>query len=109
MQYNVIGLMSGSSLDGLDIAFVHLEETAGKWQFDLAETACIPYPDDWREKLSGLTRLTAKDYLLTHSSYGHYLGNCVNDFLEEKSLAFQVQLIASHGHTAFHIPSSHMT
>jgi anhydro-N-acetylmuramic acid kinase len=109
MQYNVIGLMSGSSLDGLDIAFVHLEETAGKWQFDLAETACIPYPDDWREKLSALTRLTAKDYLLMHSSYGHYLGNCVNDFLEEKSLAFQVQLVASHGHTAFHIPSSHMT
>ena len=109
MQYNVVGLMSGSSLDGLDIAFVHLEEAAGKWQFDLAETACIPYPDAWRENLTDLTSLSAQDYLLLHTAYGHYLGNCVNDFLEEKSLAFQVQLIASHGHTAFHIPSRHMT
>jgi anhydro-N-acetylmuramic acid kinase len=109
MQYNVIGLMSGSSLDGLDIAFVHFEEGAGKWRFDLAETACIPYPDSWRDNLADLTRLSAKDYLLLHTAYGQYLGNCVNDFLEEKSLAFQVQLIASHGHTAFHFPSRHMT
>lgn len=101
--------MSGSSLDGLDIAFVRFEESAGKWEFDLTETACIPYSDAWRENLTGLTRLSARDYLLLHTAYGHYLGNCVNDFLEEKSLSFQVQLIASHGHTAFHIPSRHMT
>jgi anhydro-N-acetylmuramic acid kinase len=109
MQYNVIGLMSGSSLDGLDIAFVRFEETAGKWQFDLIEHACIPYPDTWRKNLTVLTGLSAKEYMLLHTAYGHYLGNCVNDFLEEKNLAYQVQLIASHGHTAFHFPSRHTT
>ena len=109
MQYNVIGLMSGSSLDGLDIAFVRFEETAGKWQFEIAEAACIPYPDVWIRNLTNSTGLPAGDYLLLHSAYGHYLGNCVNDFLEEKNLAFQVQLIASHGHTTFHMPSHHMT
>jgi anhydro-N-acetylmuramic acid kinase len=109
MQYNVIGLMSGSSLDGLDIAFVRFEETAGEWKFDIAEAACIPYPEDWKKKLADPTRLSARDYLLLHTAYGHYLGNCVNDFLEEKNLAFQVQLIASHGHTAFHLPSQHLT
>jgi len=109
MQYNVIGLMSGSSLDGLDIAFVRFEETAGTWRFDIAETACIPYPDVWKRNLKDPTVLSARDYLLLHSAYGHYLGNCINDFLQEKNLAFQVQLIASHGHTAFHMPSRHMT
>ncbi len=109
MQYRVIGLMSGSSLDGLDIAFVQFEETAGKWQFELIESACIPYPPHWKQKLASLTTVSAKDYLLLHTEYGHYLGKSVNDFLEEKNLAYQVQLIASHGHTSFHLPALHMT
>jgi anhydro-N-acetylmuramic acid kinase len=109
MQYNVIGLMSGSSLDGLDIAFVHFEETAGQWIFEIQESACISYPAEWKEKLTAISELTAKDYLLLHTSYGHWLGNAVNDFLEEKNLAYRVQLIASHGHTAFHIPARRMT
>ena len=109
MQYNVVGLMSGSSLDGLDIAFVRFEEGAGKWLFELTESACIPYPETWKKNLAGLAGLSAKEYLLLHTAYGHYLGNCVNDFLEEKNLAYQIQLIASHGHTAFHFPSRHTT
>ncbi len=109
MQYNVIGLMSGSSLDGLDIAFAHFEETAGEWTYEIQESACIPYPEEWKEKLSGSSGLPAKDYLLLHSDYGHWLGRTVNDFLEEKNLAYRVQLIASHGHTTFHIPDRRMT
>jgi len=109
MQYNVVGLMSGSSLDGLDIAYVHFEETAGQWQFEIRETACIPYTPEWKQKLSALTSLSARDYLQLHVSYGHWLGKSVNDFLEEKSLAYRIQLIASHGHTAFHIPVQRTT
>jgi anhydro-N-acetylmuramic acid kinase len=109
MQYNVIGLMSGSSLDGLDIAFVQFEESAGKWQYDLQASACIPYSAEWRNNLSALDGISAKEYLLLHTGYGHYLGHCVNDFLEEKDLAYRVQLIASHGHTAFHLPDRQMT
>ena len=109
MQYNVIGLMSGSSLDGLDIAFVHFEETAGKWEFEIRETACIPYPEDWRKKLGSLDNIPAKDYLLLHTSYGHWIGHRVQEFLEQRNLAYRVQLIASHGHTAFHDPALKMT
>ena len=68
MQYNVIGLMSGSSLDGLDIAFVQFEETAGKWQFELAETACIPIPRHWRKNLSSSDQSVSKG--LPFASYG---------------------------------------
>jgi anhydro-N-acetylmuramic acid kinase len=109
MLYSVIGLMSGSSLDGLDIAFVQLEETTGKWQFEVLETACIPYTSEWRKNLSDAVSLSAKDYLLLHTAYGRYIGDCINHFLEEKNLAYRVQLIASHGHTAFHIPAQKMT
>ncbi len=62
-----------------------------------------------KKKLSNPGELSAKDYLILHTKYGHYLGTCVNEFLEEKNLAYRVQLIASHGHTAFHFPSEKMT
>ena len=101
--------MSGSSLDGLDMAFVHFEENAGQWTFEIQETCCKPYPADWKVKLTGINVLSAKDYLLLHSAYGHWLGNAVNDFIEERNLAYRVQLIASHGHTAFHDPARQMT
>ena len=101
--------MSGSSLDGLDMAFVHFEENAGQWAFEIQETCCKPYPMDWKEKLTRISDLSAKDYLLLHTAYGHWLGNAVNDFMEERNMAYRVQLIASHGHTAFHDPARRMT
>jgi anhydro-N-acetylmuramic acid kinase len=109
MEYNVIGLMSGSSLDGLDIAFVQFEQMAGKWRFDIKETTCIHYTEEWRKKLSSLKGMKAEEYLLLHTAYGHWIGHRVNEFLEEKGLSFRVQLIASHGHTAFHLPAQKMT
>jgi anhydro-N-acetylmuramic acid kinase len=101
--------MSGSSLDGLDLTFVHFEETAGEWTFEIVASCCKPYPAEWKEKLAGTDGLFAKDYLLLHTSYGHWLGNAVNEFIDEKNLSYRVQLIASHGHTTFHDPAHRMT
>ncbi|MDR3716485.1 MAG: anhydro-N-acetylmuramic acid kinase [Puia sp.] len=109
MVYKVIGLMSGSSLDGLDIAYIHLHENAGKWSFTFIHTACYEYPDSWRQKLAGATSLSALDYQLLHAEYGHYLGERVNHFIGTNALQYQVQLISSHGHTTFHRPASRMT
>jgi anhydro-N-acetylmuramic acid kinase len=109
MDYKIIGLMSGSSLDGLDIAYVHFTESAGKWRFQIRETACFPYPTDWITKLKTATSLSAKEYLLLDAEYGHYTGDQVNRFIEKHQLEHQVQLIASHGHTTFHVPEMRMT
>lgn len=104
MVYRVIGIMSGSSLDGLDLAFAELEETGGKWTYDIAAAACLPYTPEWKEKLSGAIHLNACDYLLLHSEYGHYIGKQVNAFIDGYGLQYRVGLIASHGHTTFHMP-----
>lgn len=109
MLYRVIGLMSGSSLDGLDIAYVHLLETRGKWSFEIQHTACSPYPATWKQRLQVATTLQAKEYLYLHSDYGNYTGELVNAFIAEHQLAHQVHLIASHGHTAFHDSAKHVT
>ncbi|HEY4206608.1 MAG TPA: anhydro-N-acetylmuramic acid kinase, partial [Puia sp.] len=116
MVYKVIGLMSGSSLDGLDIAYVHLQESVSsvkdsprKWEFSILHAACYPYPGEWKEKLVTARNLAASEYLLLHAAYGQYLGEQVRRFIEEYQLHYQVQLIASHGHTTFHAPEHKMT
>lgn len=109
MVYKVIGLMSGSSLDGLDIAYVHLHETAGKWTYEIVHSQCRPYTADWVEKLGNAVTLSAIDYQLLHTAYGHFTGHAVNQFIEENQLQHQVHLVASHGHTSFHLPQQQMT
>ena len=109
MVYHVIGLMSGSSLDGLDIAFVEFSETAGTWDYEIKRSACIKYDAGWTRSLQGATHLSALDYQLLHCSFGRFLGEKVRDFIEESGLQHKVNLIASHGHTTFHLPASKMT
>jgi anhydro-N-acetylmuramic acid kinase len=101
--------MSGSSLDGLDIAFVEFHETAGAWQYEIKAAECYPYSEEWVQKLRGAVQLNALDYQLLHTEYGHYTGAQINAFIEAHQLQYQVQLIASHGHTTFHVPAKKMT
>jgi len=109
MVYRAIGLMSGSSLDGLDIAFVEFRENGGKWSYDMLKADCYAYDDEWIKRLKNATALSALDYQLLHAEYGHYTGKLVNRFIEENKLNYQVALVASHGHTTFHLPSKKMT
>ncbi len=109
MIYRVIGLMSGSSLDGLDIAFVEFDESGGKWGYEIKAAESIAYSGDWVSKLKNAPQLSAYDYLLLHSEYGRFTGDLVNSFIDRNNLDHQVQLIVSHGHTVFHKPGLGMT
>jgi len=109
MVYRAIGLMSGSSLDGLDIAFVEFREQAGKWSYEIKNAECIPYDDEWKLKLRNAITLSAAAYQQLHADYGHLLGRSVNEFISKHNLQYQVSLIASHGHTTFHVPALRMT
>lgn len=106
MVYHVIGVMSGSSLDGLDIAFVELDEQGGSWKYKIIEASCMEYSNEWTALLSDPAKLTAVDFARVHVEYGHYIGEAINQFITEKGLEYRVGLIASHGHTAFHVPGS---
>ncbi len=101
--------MSGSSLDGLDIAFVQLQENGGNWNYEILQADCIAYNKEWTENLKNATSLNALDYQLLHTAYGHFLGKKINEFIEKNNLHHQVNLISSHGHTTFHLPEKLMT
>lgn len=109
MIYRAIGLMSGSSLDGLDIAYVQFHENAGKWTFDIVAADCYTYTSQWKHKLESSVQLNALNYQLLDAELGHYIGEQVNAFITKYQLQYQVQLIASHGHTVFHQPAQKLT
>lgn len=107
-QYKILGLMSGSSLDGLDIAlcsFNYENEQILDWDIIRAET--LPYEDKWVARLSMLPEQNALTYAKTHTYFGHYMGELVNQFLENTTE--KIDYIASHGHTIFHYPNQMMT
>ena len=109
MVYRSIGLMSGSSLDGLDIAMVEFDEIRGVWNYVIEASETVTYPEPILEKLQQATHLTAYDYLALHSEYGTYIGQTVKQFIQNNQLDHRVQLIVSHGHTTFHNPSIGLT
>ena len=109
MEYRSIGLMSGSSLDGLDIVCATFQEQGGQWTFNLEASECIPYEDGWIKRLHSATELPARDYCLLHTDYGRWLGEEVNSFMERHRLEYKVAVVGSHGHTTFHLPAQGMT
>ncbi len=99
--------MSGSSLDGLDIAFVQLEEIRGAWTYDILAADCVPYSEDWAHKLKYAAQASVPDYLRLHTAYGRYIGKLVNEFINANAIEHQVAFIATHGHTVLHEPGNH--
>jgi len=108
-QYKVIGLMSGSSLDGLDIAYCHFEKESDNWKFSIIHADCMPYQKDWTDKLRTARELDGRSLWQLHTDYGHLLSGLVNNFIAKYKLAGSIDLIASHGHTIFHFPDLHFT
>ncbi|HEX6334016.1 MAG TPA: anhydro-N-acetylmuramic acid kinase [Flavisolibacter sp.] len=109
MTYRCIGLMSGSSLDGLDLVFAEFIHQGGDWTFEIIAADCYEYDEEWKDRLVNAVRLNAYEYQLLHAAYGRYLGQQVNRFIENHQLQFRVGLVASHGHTTFHAPQLKMT
>lgn len=105
--YNVIGLMSGTSLDGLDIAFCQFSESGGKWSYMILKAETLVYPDFWKEKLRNADKLSAVDLLLLNNEFGYFLGNKSLEFIEKYNL--NADFISSHGHTVFHQPDKKFT
>ena len=103
--FRVLGLMSGTSLDGVDLAMCRFRREGKKWNFRIESAVTVPYPEIWRRKLSEAHLLSAEDFIRLHIVYGRYLGSLVNSFLKERGLR-KPDAVASHGHTIFHQPSS---
>lgn len=99
--------MSGTSMDGLDIAYCHFTESAGGWSFVTINAITIPYSTAWSARLVLAKDMNAIDFHTTDIQYGALLGSLVNDFVLKYKL--DVDFVASHGHTLFHQPKKNIT
>lgn len=100
--YYGIGLMSGTSLDGLDICYVRMGFPDFKYEILKAET--IEYDEVWKNRLANSIHLSGEELTQLDMEYGHYLGEMTADFIQKHRIE-NTDFIASHGHTVFHNPS----
>lgn len=107
-KYTVIGVMSGTSMDGLDIACCHLALKKGKWTSRISYAVTIPFPELLKKKLIRAYSGSAADLALAHHSFGTFTGIKVSAFMRRYRIR-RVDLIASHGHTIFHQPQNGFT
>ncbi|APQ18465.1 anhydro-N-acetylmuramic acid kinase [Maribacter hydrothermalis] len=105
--YKIIGLMSGTSLDGLDLAYCHIWENKGTWHFDIKETKSVKYSLEMLNTLKNAISLSAEKLIELHNTYGTWLGEQTSIFINENNL--EVDYIASHGHTTHHRPEMGLT
>lgn len=99
--------MSGTSLDGLDLAYCHFNKRNLGWQYTIKKAATIKYSGPWKEKLSNAHLLSSEDLMGLDSAYGTFLGKACDAFVRKNK--FKVDFIASHGHTIFHQPKKRFT
>ena len=105
--YFAIGLMSGTSLDGLDICYAKFQNFTN-WEFEILKTETIPYSLEWKNRLQNAILLSAEDLLALDKEYGFYLGEKTQEFISKNNIV-DLDFIASHGHTVFHQPQRKFT
>ena len=106
-SYSAIGLMSGTSLDGLDICHVKLSKSEN-WSFEILATETISYKENWKLKLQNAPQLSAEDLLALDKEFGFFLGEKTQEFILKQNIS-ELDVIASHGHTVFHQPHRKFT
>lgn len=99
--------MSGTSMDGLDLALCHFSEKDNLVTFLVIATETIPYEAVWKERLQNVFDATAEQYFKLHSLYGQFIAESVTNFLNKHHQS--ADYIASHGHTIFHRPKLEFT
>ena len=106
-EYTAIGLMSGSSLDGLDIVLTRLVSDEGRYHYTILNSVTMPYPEAWKARLAEAFHHRPEELGALDKDYGEYLGECVNEFVRQTGA--HPDFVASHGHTIFHQPERRYT
>lgn len=108
-SYKVVGVMSGTSLDGIDLAECILDysESDG-WSYKIGVAETISYPNEWITQLREAVNYSEEHLHRINIDYTRYLGEVVNQFIEKHQLK-DLDAVCSHGHTILHQPAKGIT
>lgn len=103
--YRVLGVMSGTSLDGVDLAVCQFSLNNDVWEYQIDESITVPYSRELIKELSQATQASALDLNLLEVKLSAFIGNLCKKIIGSHNVDF----IASHGHTIFHQPEKGLT
>lgn len=106
--YNVIGVMSGTSLDGIDLAHIHFSITDNHWRFEILETETISYSPDWQKQLKIAVDFSESELVSLNEAYTELLGQIIKSFIDKYQIK-NLDAVCSHGHTILHQPQNGFT
>lgn len=106
-SYNVVSVMSGTSLDGIDMLYAMFSLNSS-WNFKILKFETISYSEEWTEKLKYLTQFSKAELKEIDNDYSNYLGSKISEFIIKNDLK-DIDFVASHGHTALHNPKENYT
>ena len=106
-HYKVLGIMSGTSLDGLDLCLVEFNQKGKQWKYEIVACETISYTKKWTAHLTNATKFSSAKLCQLDHEYGKLIGREVKAFLKKNHQ--EVDLIASHGHTVYHQPKKGFT
>lgn len=105
--YHVLGVMSGTSLDGVDLAHVQLKKT-DTWNYQLLKAQTLPYPESWQQKLPEAHLLSSEKTAELNIDYTLFLAELITGFIQKNQLG-KLDAVCSHGHTILHQPENGIT
>jgi anhydro-N-acetylmuramic acid kinase len=94
----VLGLMSGSSLDGLDACLANYSVTNGKWSYEIVDVKTFEISSELKSQLRSSSQLSSKELFELDTTYGKWIAEQIVDLVKH------ADLISLHGHTVFHEP-----
>jgi len=100
--------MSGTSLDGVDLAEIIFSEENNKISFEIRKTQTVPYSKEWIFKLKNGINYSEKELKVLNSEYTVLLGNIIQTFISENKIE-NIDVVSSHGHTILHQPQNDFT
>jgi len=107
-NYNVIGVMSGTSLDGTDLAHILFTERNGVWDFEIKQTETVPYSYAWLNRLKGAIDYNERLLEELDHDYTALLANIIRNFISKHNIKM-LDAVCSHGHTILHRPQEGVT